>query len=126
MDPSIKSTTYGADKKDWLGSAHGPDTNRSITLDATLMLAAFPTGDVPSGVVLAKVTATGRYGPYDNAAVDGRTTAQGHLFDGVTVEAGRNVGAALFRHGQVVEAKLPTGHGLDANGKTDLKNIDYV
>lgn len=126
MDPSIKSETFGSDRKDWLGSGHGIDTNRSVTLDATLILADFADGDVPSGVVVGKVTATGRYGPYDDTAVDGRAVAQGHLFDGVTVEAGANAGAALLRHGQIVEAKLPASHGLDAAGKVDLKLIDYV
>jgi hypothetical protein len=52
--------------------------------------------------------------------------ARGHLLANVKVAAGHNAGGALLWHGQVVEAKLPTGHGLDAAGKTDLKHIHYV
>lgn len=126
MDLTPTTTSYGADSKEWLGSAHGTTTAEAITLDPALMLAVFEDGDIPSGVVLGKVTATGRYGPYDDAAVDGRAVARGHLFDGVKVAAGHNIGAALLWHGQVIEAKLPADHGLDANGKGDLKHIHYV
>jgi hypothetical protein len=97
--------------------------------------AVFTNGRVPSGVVLGKITASGRYGPYDDAETDGREVAVGHLFTTTQLnrpELGddpavfRNVGGALLWHGEVVEAKLPTDHGLDANAKTDLKHIRYV
>ena len=126
MDPTIKISTFGSDSKAWLGSKHGHDTAESITLDPALMLAAFPDGEIPSGVVLGKVTATGRYGPYSNAAVDGREVARGHLLERRKVTVGQNAGGALLWHGQVVEGKLPTGHGLDAAGKADLLLIHYV
>lgn len=126
MDLTPTTTSYGSDSKEWLGSAHATDTAEAITLDPALMLAVFVDGDVPSGVVLGKVTATGRYGPYDDAAVDGREVAKGHLFDGVKVVATHNIGAALLWHGQVVEAKLPADHGLDAAAKADLSHIHYV
>ena len=126
MDLTPTITSYGTDSKTWLGSEHGTNRCDSITLDPTLTLAVFTDGDVPSGVVLGKVTATGRYGPYDNAAVDGRETARGHLFDAVHVTAGNNAGGALFWHGQVIEANLPTNHGLNAAAKAELTHINYV
>ncbi|WP_052280796.1 head decoration protein [Nocardia vulneris] len=85
----------------------------------------YPNGFIPSGVVLGKVTATGRYGPYDNSASDGREVAAGHLFSSLSVTGLTTVGGALVVHGFVREAKLPTNHGLDANAKTDLKLIHY-
>ena len=127
MDLTVKTTDYGVDAKDWLGSAHGVNTAEAITLDPTLMLAAFADGNVPSGVTLGRVTATGRYARYDNAATDGREVMVGHLLNRVKVTAGQNAGGALFWHGQVVESKLPTGHGLDAAGKADVAGrIHYV
>lgn len=126
MDLTPTSTSYGSDSKAWLGSEHGTTTCESITLDAALTLAVFADGQVPSGVVLGKVTATGRYAPYDDAAVDGTEVARGHLFDTVEVATDHNAGGALFWHGQVIEAKLPTDHGLDAAAKTDLTHINYV
>jgi hypothetical protein len=115
----------------WLGSAHGTVEADSITLDVSAFSAVtFPNGFIPSGVVLGKITASGKYGPYDNGASDGTETAVGHLFTTIEAEgigsSTVDVSGALYWHGEVVEANLPTGHGLDANGKTDLKHIRYV
>jgi len=115
----------------WLASAHGVDVGDPITLDGATFLAAFPTGIIPSGVVVGKVTATGLYRAYLTGAVDGSQTALGHLLTtidlgGTTAGTVGNTGAALYWHGEVVEAKLPTGHGLDAGAKTALKQVRYV
>jgi hypothetical protein len=125
-DISVRAgKTYLNENQRWIGPggiSALPDA-RSITLNRALfdLVTAFPNGFIPSGIVLAKVTATGLYGPYSDAATDGRTTALGFL--AVTVEAstpGGNISAALYWHGEVVEAFLPAGHGLDAAGRTDL------
>lgn len=132
MDLKVRTTDYSQDKPDWLGSSHGTQSADTITLDINLFTAGthFPNGFLPSGLAVGKVTATGVYGPYDNAAVDGRTVMAGHLFKPVTVASDNTTGkamGALFWHGQVIEAKLPTGHGVDANGKTDVAGfIKYV
>lgn len=98
--------------------------NRTVTLQRSLfdLVTAFPHGFIPSGIVLGKVTATGLWGPYSDAAVDGRTLAVGFLAVGVATPLGStgNIAAALYWHGEVVESMLPTGHGLDAPAKTDL------
>ncbi len=133
----ITTETWGADSKDWLANRKGFDTMESVTLDLTLFLAAhYDRGYIPSGTLLGKVTATGKYGPYDNAAVDGRTVAAGHLFDGVRVVDGAGnafaaSGAAMLWEGVVIEAKLPLFTGtvlgeIDANAKTDLKFMKYI
>ena len=79
---------------------------------------------LPSGLVLGVVTATGRYGPYSDAAGDGRTVARGFLFSSTYVSnaAGRQA-AALMIEGIIDTTELPTGHGLDANGRVDLANM---
>lgn len=133
MGLQVRTSTFSpAENQEWLGSAHGTQECDPITLDATTCVAVFPTGLIPSGVTLGKISASGKYGPYSNAAVDGRTDMVGHLFTTIDLTAGgtqtaADTPAALLWHGEVVEAKLPANHGLDANGKTDVKGlIRYV
>lgn len=132
MGFSLKLTeeSWGNEDQRWLGSAHGTDMNESVTLDGDLFLTAFPDGVVKSGVVLGKITASGKYGPYNNLATDGREVARGFLFKttdlrGTTAAAAQDVTAAMLVHGEVIEAYLPTGHGLDAAGRTDLPLIRF-
>jgi hypothetical protein len=53
----------------WLGSAHATNTWDPITLDGDAFLTTFPTGIVPSGVILAKRTSDSLYIPYIDAAI---------------------------------------------------------
>lgn len=64
MGIGLKRETFGVEDLSWLGKAHGHNEMDSITLDADKFLDAFPDGVVPSGVVLARLTATGLYAPY--------------------------------------------------------------
>lgn len=124
MDLTVRDQVFGAENRAWLGSQHGTDSTASITLDVAKFDQAkhFPAGQILSGTVLGKITASGMYGPYDNAASDGRETAVGHLYDSIAVVAGaKRLGAPLLDHGAVVESKLPANHGLDASAKADLK-----
>lgn len=113
----------------------GFDTCRSITLDVSTFLAAHVTakGALPSGTVLGKITATGKYGPYDDAAVDGRAVAAGFLLNttkisdatGSNLATAADVGAALVWEGIVKESFLPAFAGttlgeLDAAARTDM------
>ena len=120
----------GSDKS-WLGTRMGLRDMRSITLDiSTFDAEHVANGYLPSGIVLGIITATQKYGPYDDTALDGRAVARGHLFEEVKVTnaaTDADPGAALFWTGVVKESKLPqfTGTGnakgeIDANGKADL------
>lgn len=123
MDISVRSETFGVEDRSWLGSAHGTEATRSITLDVSAFTEAthFPDGYIPSGTVVGEITATGLYGPYDDAALDGREVAAGFLFNSVKVSTGgADVGAPLLEHGMVVEAKLPANSGYDAAAGTDM------
>jgi hypothetical protein len=65
MRLGIVSETFSpAEDQSWLGSKHGVENATPITLDADKFLTTFPTGIVPSGVALGKITATGLYAPY--------------------------------------------------------------
>jgi len=118
--------TVGQDDQSWLGSAHGTSMGRSITLDLTTFTANthYPNGYLFSGIPLGKITASGKYGPYDNAAVDGRATLVGFLLSPVRViwyGPGSTVTDAhgpLFEHGRVVTANLPIA--VDAPGQADV------
>jgi len=107
-------------------------------LDVSAFTAAthYPNGYLMSGIVLGKITATGLYAPYVDAAVDGTGTAAGFLIASVKVPnllaLTKDVGAGLLVHGFVDAAKLPianaaTGGGfIDANGRIDLKLIHFT
>ncbi|WP_409186484.1 head decoration protein [Amycolatopsis sp. VS8301801F10] len=134
MDLSIKTEAFQQDDQSWLGSAHGTESTRTITLDVSKFTAGthYPNGYIPSGTALGLITASSKYGPYDDTQTDGRQTLVGHLFTGVKVPASTStpVGAALYEHGRVRTAKLPFSSGagaVDANGKADVKGqIIYV
>lgn len=117
----------GEDQR-WIGpgGVRAMQDNDSITLDRSAfdLVTAFPNGFLPSGLVLGKITATGLYGPYTDAGAGGLDTAVGFLAVAVAAPtdaaATQDIAAALYWHGEVVEAFLPTGHGLTAAAKTDL------
>ncbi|MFD4699755.1 head decoration protein [Streptomyces niveus] len=124
MDLSLKTESFTQDRRDWLGSAHGTDAPVSVTLDVSKFTAGthYPDGYIKSGIPLGKVTAGGKYGPYDDAASDGRQTLVGFLFTAQDVNA-RGVAStsavgSMLIHCFIREAKLPVA--VDAAGKTDV------
>lgn len=101
-------------------------STRTVTLDRSAfdLVTAFPNGVIPSGVVLAQITATGLYAPYSDVGTGGLSTAVGFLavsvpYDRVSLATSDLIAALLWK-GEVVTSFLPTGNGLDANGRTDL------
>lgn len=105
-----------------------PATNYTLTFQGQYVgsdvsqITATPSGLTGGTVTIATSQAGGA------AASDGRATAVGHLFAGVPYERNStgDIAAALFWSGEVIEDRLPTGHGLDSDGKTDMKFISYV
>lgn len=121
-----RRTSYGGGDHRWLADLHGLNSTEPGTLNGDLFPAEdFPDGLVPSGVVLARVTASGLLGPYDGAAADGRETAVGHLTSDQVVSAGSRNDAALVTHGAVLRDALPTNSGLDAAAEAELRHIRY-
>jgi hypothetical protein len=68
------------------------------------------------GTCVGEITGTGKWGPYDNTAQDGREVAKGFLLEKVDLVEG-DVIAGVIIHGSVLEARVS---GLDASGKVDL------
>lgn len=121
MDLSVKSEAWGGDDQSWLGAAHGQDLGRSVTFDTSAFTEAthYPDGYLRSGTPVAQITASGLYGPYDGAAVDGRQNLAGFVLTPVKMTAGgSDVGGAVFEHGRVVRANLPIA--IDDAGAADV------
>lgn len=134
----------GNEDRSWLGARKGADTCRSVTLDVSTFVAAHlaAKGAIPSGTVIAKITATGLYGPYDPAAVDGREDIDagdgGLLFNttrvgdgtGADLASAANVGVPMFWEGIVKTSKLPAFAGtvageLDSDARDALRFIRF-
>lgn len=66
MNIAPATTNYQVEDHSWLGSAHGTDSTETITLDVSAFTANthYPNGYILSGTPLAKITASGLYGPY--------------------------------------------------------------
>src|SRR4051794_35245188 len=71
MDPSVRTVgTFLNEDQRWIGNGGMPiGQPRDIVLDRSAfdLVTAFPNGFIPSGIALAKVTATGLHIPYVNA-----------------------------------------------------------
>jgi hypothetical protein len=66
MDLTLRTETFAVDDQSWLGSRHGIGEAVSVTLDTSAFTPSihYPDGYFKSGIGLAKITATGLYGPY--------------------------------------------------------------
>lgn len=124
--------SYQSEKRSWILSQWGlgPGENPGITLDVSAFTAGthYPNGYLLSGIPLGKITATGLYGPYDDAAVDGRAVCAGFLMSATKVpsltDTTKDVGGALVVCGFIKLSKLPVT--LDANGQADLKLCHFT
>jgi hypothetical protein len=138
----LLSQTFYTPNRLWLMDDHGTEVMPGVALDLSLFNQAqhYPNGYIADGIVLGKVTAGGKYGPYLDAASDGRQTAVGIMFNPVynvynpgTTTLVPNVAVPILVHGFVNAATLPFTSGnaalggyLDANAQVDLKNIIFV
>ena len=85
---------------------------------------------IPNGTVLGRITATGKYGPYDPGATDGRQAAAAVAFNdnAIPADSAKVVTDAALVHCGVRVASLPikTGPGsLDANARTALRSVVF-
>lgn len=98
----------------------------------TLNLALFTPVDgvIPAGTPLAKVTASGLYGPYDDGGTGGLEVFAGRLFDTIPTRGKTtgNVGASRIVVGAVYAAKCPDSPNAAAVTamKSDHPTIAHV
>lgn len=131
-DMSVTLTgAYSSEDRSWMIGEHGANMPINVPVNFALFTGAnFASGIVKSGTVLGKVTATGRFGPYEPAATDGRQTAAGVLFNTFKLPADTSkvASAEALVHFHCRVARLPytTGLGaLDANARTALKLVFF-
>lgn len=121
MNLAQKREAYGSDDQSWIDSRAGLNNGKSCTIDLASFTKAthYPDGFLKSGLPLAKITANGHVGLYDNAATDGRGTLWAVLLSGVEVADGATsvVGAALLT-GRIKAVNLPVA--IDAAGQGDV------
>lgn len=133
MDLAVRTKSYGGMTYRHFKTSRGIDHATTVTLDLSKFDFAtkFPNGKIPSGVFLGLITASGKYGPYDNALVTGVEVARGMLLDDCSVGNSLAAGTAaasitgdaivsVIWEGDIIEALLPTNHGIDSLGKADL------
>jgi hypothetical protein len=124
-DISLTTTTYQVGNKQWL--LQEPKVKPNVTLDISKFTADthYPNGFIPSGCTIAKVTATGLFGPYDAAAVDGRQNAYGLTYADVRAVKQNGATATKVGTGAVVNdtivsvSKLPFAPGTGIAGALD-------
>ena len=109
-----------------VSEANGRRSREQVTLTAAQ-------GDLVAGMVLAKVTATGNYVPYDddnNTAVPGSGVAAGVLAYGVSNSASTQLVTIIARDAEVQASLLAWEASNDsteiANGKADLATAGIV
>lgn len=80
-------------------------------------------GVLEAGQVLGKITASGKYTVYSDAAADGTETAAGVLYAQVDATSADAPAVAVVRHAEVKTAYLV---GSDAAGVVDLANLQII
>jgi hypothetical protein len=82
---------------------------------------------LPSGTVLGKITATGKFVRYDAAGTDdGRRTAAGVLYNELPGTNGDYQAVVIKRTAEVVNLALNGGAGVDSAGNLALRAIGIV
>lgn len=130
--PRLLTETYGAGDQSWLRSSHGLRNAKTdqVNLSAFTAGTHYPNGYIPSGTPVAKVS--GLLVPYTSA--EGTTTGAGvlwgHILTDQRVVGTGNFGVPVFRHGEVVAAKVPQGSDAFtapvAAAKRASSTINYV
>jgi len=118
FNPKIRTSSIGvASEFEFLASQHGMFKRAGVTLDSTTVGADAELHKyLTKGTCLGEITATHKWGAYDDVAEDGREVARGFLLETCDLKDG-DVIAGVIIHGSVLEARVS---GLDASGKVDL------
>ena len=125
MDISVRSEgPWLPEDRSWLASDHGTTATRTITLDISGFTANthYPNGFIPSGMVLAKLTATNLYVPYAGRAAEVQTvTVTGAPTGGtftLTFEGSTTAAIAYNATAAAVKAALVALPGITENQVT--------
>lgn len=72
MDLTVRTKSWSGRSYEWLASAKGLNTMRTVTLDLDTFnfASVFTDKVIPAGIVLGKITASNKYGPYDDTGTN--------------------------------------------------------
>lgn len=118
MDISTRTRTFLNEDQRWLGNGGKPiGTPRDIVLDRSAfdLVSTFPNGYIPSGIALAKVTATGLYIPYVNETTEVQTLTRTSTGGTVTLNIDGEVTAAISAAATVTAAVIQAAINLLSN-----------
>jgi hypothetical protein len=122
MQLSQKRESWGTQAQHWIASRHGLNNCKAATLDVSAFTANthYPNGELLSGLPIAKLTASGKYVPYNGAGSGGAENLAGFLLSNVPVVPGQDIDVvgAILLHGMVATANLPIA--VDAAGQADV------
>lgn len=93
------------------------------TLSRENVVIAAAAGAMVPGTLVGKITASGKYVAYNNAAADGSEVAAGVLYAAAPDLAVDQKAVIIARQAEVQRAALT---GLDAPGEADLKAVGIV
>lgn len=99
-----------------LSEGNGTISREQVTIAAAA-------GALVPGTVLGKITASGKYVAYSNAAADGSEVAAGILYAAAPDLAADQKAVAIVRHAEVQASELT---GLDAPARADLLALGIV
>jgi hypothetical protein len=111
------ATTMGARPYEFLLST----ANGSRAFEAVTIVSG--AGALAAGTVLGKITASGKYTAYSDAAADGSQAAAAILCDAVDATSADQLATVIARDAEVFASKLT---GSDANGLTDLAALNII
>lgn len=95
--------------------------NGTISRDTVVIAAA--AGAIEPGTVLGKITASGKFVPYSNAAADGSEVAAGIAIYAIPDSAVDQNAVAIRRFAEVQRDRLV---GSDAAGEADLQALGVI
>lgn len=113
-DLGVTKTTRRAGGPTWAGEF--PVDCAPITLDADLVLAAYPDGNIPSGATLGLVTATGRHAPYGGSTEEVQT---------LTITGGPTGGTYTLTYSGQTTATIPY-NATAAQVRTALEALSNI
>ncbi|KXT55651.1 potassium transporter [Gordonia sp. QH-12] len=108
-----RTESFGAGDQSWLGSRHGTDVAKTVTLNPAAWSAKIVDGRIKSGEPYAMKS--GLAVPYDATKSDGSEVLAGFVFTDQPVDAARgNIAAPGVWHGRIILSKLPSTVAADA------------
>ena len=96
------------------------EVNPNYTREVVTLLAGMP---YPVGSVLGKITASGKYGVYDNAGSGGVETAAAILAEPVDATSSDVKGSAVVRLAKIAPGGLTWKSSLNAADKTAIHHL---